>query len=48
LDIVFDLSGKIIKKFNYGSIIGELDVSELTAGIYIVKQGQQTYKIIIE
>ena len=45
---LFDLSGKIIKKFNYGSIIGELDVSELTAGIYIVKQGQQTYKIIIE
>ncbi|MBN2669971.1 MAG: T9SS type A sorting domain-containing protein, partial [Bacteroidales bacterium] len=45
---ILDLTGKVVKSFPYGETEKGLNISNLPKGIYFVKIGIQTQKIVVE
>lgn len=43
---IYELSGKLIRRINSSDGVAEFDIQALPPGIYIVKDGDRSYKLI--
>ena len=43
---IFTMQGILVRSFEYESDEQMMDISELTAGVYLVKAGKQTFKLV--
>lgn len=44
--LIYNLKGQLVKKAESEDGISQLDIQELPAGIYVVKNGKTTFKIV--